>query len=75
MNFIVDKAKALKKWAPVLDQLKVADEEKRTWMAEYAEMHSLKLTENVGYSTLGNVNGMGAVAAWYGFYSWWYMDW
>ena len=61
MNFIVDKAKALKKWSPVLDSLKVQDEEKRTWMAEYAEMH--QLNENVAYSTLGNLNGMGAVSA------------
>ena len=61
MNFIVDKAKALKKWSPVLDSLKVADEEKRTWMSEYAEMH--QLNENVAYSTLGNLNGMGAISA------------
>ncbi len=31
------------------------------WMSEYAEMHSLN--ENVAYSTLGNINGMGAVTA------------
>ncbi len=61
MNFIVDKAKALKKWTPVLDHLQVGDVEKRTWMAEYAEMH--QLNENVGYSTLGNTYGMGAVTA------------
>jgi len=61
MNFIVDKAKALKKWTPVLDHLQVGDIEKRTWMAEYAEMH--QLNENVAYSTLGNIYGMGAVQA------------
>ncbi|NPV12801.1 MAG: hypothetical protein HPY57_13530 [Ignavibacteria bacterium] len=61
MNFIVDKAKALKKWAPVLDHLQVSDIEKRTWMAEYAEMH--QLNENVAYSTLGNIYGMGNVQA------------
>lgn len=61
MNFIVDKAKALKKWSPVLEHLNVNDSEKRTWMAEYAEMH--QLNENVAYSTLGNLNGMGDVAA------------
>ena len=60
MNFIVDKSKALKKWAPVLDTLRVEDEDKRTWMAEYAEMH--QMNENISYSTLGNLNGMGAVA-------------
>jgi hypothetical protein len=31
------------------------------WMSEYAEMHSLN--ENVAYSTLGNLNGMGPVTA------------
>jgi hypothetical protein len=41
MNYFIDKPKAVKKWAPVLDSLKVTDEDKRTWMAEYAEMHQL----------------------------------
>jgi hypothetical protein len=61
MNFIVDKAKALKKWTPVLEHLNVTDMEKRTWMAEYAEMH--QLNENVAYGTLGNMYGMGPVTA------------
>lgn len=61
MNFIVDKAKALKKWTPVLDHLQIEDIEKRTWMAEYAEMH--QLNENVAYGTLGNSYGMGSVLA------------
>ena len=61
MNFIVDKAKALKKWSPVLEHLQVSDNEKRTWMAEYAEMH--QLNENVAYGTLGNMYGMGNVQA------------
>lgn len=55
---IVDKTKAAKRWAPILDSLKVIDEEKRGWMSEYAEMHSLN--ENVAYNTL-NINGMGGV--------------
>ena len=61
MNLLVDKSKALKKWAPVLESLKVKDDEKREWMSEYAEMHLM--SENVAYSTLGNLNGMGAVTA------------
>jgi len=61
MNFIVDKAKALKKWSKVLEHLNVVDNEKRTWMAEYAEMH--QLNENVGYNTLGNTFGMGSVTS------------
>jgi hypothetical protein len=61
MNFIVDKAKALKKWTPVLEHLNVSDMDKRTWMAEYAEMH--QLNENVAYGTLGNMYGMGPVSA------------
>ena len=61
MNFIVDKAKAEKKWARVLEELNVTDVDKKSWISEYAEMH--QLNENVGYSTLGNINGMGAVIA------------
>jgi len=61
-HFIVDKAKALKKWSPILEALKVKDEEKREWMAEYAEMHQLHINENVAYATL-NQNGMGNILA------------
>jgi len=61
MNFIVDSAKALKKWSPVLESLNVNDSEKSAWMAEYAEMH--QMNENVAYSTLGNMYGMGNVKA------------
>lgn len=60
MNFIVDGVKAQKKWAPILDALKVVDDDKRAWMSEYAEMH--QMNENVGYATL-NQNGMGNVLA------------
>jgi hypothetical protein len=59
-NFIVDGVKAQKKWAPILDALKVTDDEKRAWMSEYAEMH--QMNENVGYATL-NQSGMGNVLA------------
>lgn len=61
MNFIVDKAKAEKKWSPILETLEVKDSDKRTWMAEYAELHQMNLNENVSYSTLGNIQGMGNV--------------
>jgi len=61
-HFIVDKAKALKKWSQILEALKVKDEEKREWMSEYAEMHQLHINENVAYSTL-NGNGMGNILA------------
>jgi len=59
MNFQVDKAKAIKKWSPILEALYVSDDEKKGWMAEYAELHSMN--ENVSYATLGNVQGMGPV--------------
>ena len=59
MNFQVDKAKAVKKWSPILEALYVKDEVKRDWMSEYAELHSMN--ENVSYATLGNVQGMGAI--------------
>ena len=61
MNFIVDKSKAMKKWSPILDTLKVEDTDKRAWMSEYAEIH--QMNENVAYSTLYNLNGMGAVTS------------
>ena len=61
MNYIVDKAKAEKKWSPILEALHVTDFEKRSWMAEYAELH--QLNENVSYATLGNIQGMGKVQA------------
>ena len=61
MNLLIDKQKAVAKWKPVLESLGVNDTEKQKWMAEYAEMHSLN--ENVAYSTLGNLNGMGPVVA------------
>jgi len=61
MNFIVDKAKAMKKWSPILDTLNVDDPVKREWMSEYAEIH--QMNENVAYSTLYNLNGMGPVTS------------
>jgi hypothetical protein len=61
MNFQVDKAKAVKKWNPILEALHVEDDSKKIWMAEYAELHSMN--ENVSYATLGNVQGMGAVVS------------
>jgi hypothetical protein len=61
MNLLIDNQKAIAKWKPVLENLGVNDPYRMKWMAEYAEMHSLN--ENVAYSTLGNLNGMGAVQA------------
>lgn len=61
MNLIIDNQKAVSKWKPVLESLGVTDPYRMKWMSEYAEMHSLN--ENVAYSTLGNINGMGAVQA------------
>jgi hypothetical protein len=59
MNLLVNEQKAVSKWKTVLESLGVVDPYRQKWMAEYAEMHSLN--ENVAYSTLGNLNGMGAV--------------
>jgi hypothetical protein len=61
-QFVVDKPKALKKWHPILEFLKVKVDEKREWMAEYAEMHQLHINENVAYATL-NMNGQGSILA------------
>lgn len=51
--------KARKKWQPVLENMGVSDNERISWMSEYAEYHSIN--ENA-YANLGNFNGMGAVA-------------
>lgn len=61
MNFIVDNNKAQKKWSPILEALNVTEGAKKSWMAEYAELH--QMNENVSYGTLGNIQGMGAVTA------------
>lgn len=56
-----NKQKTLKKWAPILEKCGITSAEKQDWMSEYSEYHSLY--ENVAYSTLGNLSGMGAVVA------------
>lgn len=55
----IDKAKATKKWAPVLENMGVTGE-RVDWMAEYAEYHSIN--ENA-YVNASNVAGMGYVSA------------
>jgi len=52
----IDKQKAVKKWAPVLENMGVSGE-RVEWMAEYAEFHSIN--ENA-YANAG-IAGMGAV--------------
>jgi hypothetical protein len=53
----IDKQKALKKWAPVLENMGVAGEDRLDWMSEYAEFHSINENAYVN-ATLA---GMGAV--------------
>ena len=55
----IDKAKATKKWAPVLVNMGVTGD-RVEWMAEYAEFHSIN--ENA-YVNASNVAGMGGVFA------------
>jgi hypothetical protein len=55
----IDKQKAVKKWAPVLENMGVTGE-RVDWMAEYAEFHSIN--ENA-YVNASNVAGMGGVIA------------
>jgi hypothetical protein len=59
--FQIDINRAIKKWNPILESLHVKDQVKKEWMSEYAEMH--QMNENVAYSTLQNLAGMGAVTA------------
>lgn len=54
----IDKQKAVKKWAPVLENMGVTGE-RVDWMAEYAEFHSIN--ENA-YAN-ANLAGMGGVVA------------
>ena len=56
----IDKSKALKKWAPVLENMGVTGEDRVEWMSEYAEFHSIN--ENA-YVNASNVSGMGDVKA------------
>jgi hypothetical protein len=53
----IDKSKALKKWAPVLENMGVSGDDKLDWMSEYAEFHSINENAYVN-ATLA---GMGAV--------------
>ena len=53
----IDKAKATKKWAPVLENMGV-EGDRVEWMAEYAEFHSIN--ENA-YVNASNVGGMGNI--------------
>ena len=53
----IDKQKALKKWAPVLENMGVASEDRLDWMSEYAEFHSINENAYVN-ATLA---GMGSV--------------
>jgi hypothetical protein len=53
----IDKSKALKKWAPVLENMGVS-EERLDWMSEMAEYHSIN--ENA-YVNATNVAGMGSI--------------
>ena len=55
----IDKAKATKKWAPVLENMGVTGD-RVEWMSEMAEYHSIN--ENA-YVNASNVSGMGAVIA------------
>ena len=53
----IDKSKAVKKWAPVLENMGVA-EDRVEWMSEMAEYHSIN--ENA-YVNASSVAGMGSV--------------
>ena len=54
----IDKQKATKKWAPVLENMGVSGE-RVEWMAEYAEFHSINENAYANATTAG----MGAVTA------------
>ena len=49
----IDKSKALKKWAPVLENMGVMGEDKLDWMSEYAEFHSINENAYVNATLAG----------------------
>ena len=55
----IDKQKAVKKWAPVLENMGITGD-RVDWMAEYAEFH--QINENA-YVNASNVAGVGSVVA------------
>ena len=55
----IDKAKALKKWAPVLENMGVVGEERLDWMSEYAEFHAINENAYVNAS----IAGMGSISS------------
>jgi len=55
----IDKQKALKKWAPVLENMGVVSEDRLDWMSEYAEFHTIN--ENA-YVNAANA-GMGQITS------------
>ena len=46
----IDKSKATKKWAPVLENMGVIVEDRVEWMSEYAEYHSINENAYVNVS-------------------------
>lgn len=58
----IDRQKAINKWAPVLENMGVADSEKVEWMSEYAELHAINESGNA-YANVSNVAGLGSVTA------------
>ena len=55
----IDNQKALKKWAPVLENMGVAGEDRLQWMSEYAELHTINENAYVNAS----LAGMGGVVS------------
>jgi hypothetical protein len=61
MNHIrIDEKKAMNKWAPVLENMGIQDEDRLQWMSEYAEYHAIN--ENA-YANVSNVAGLGGITA------------
>ena len=66
MNYIIDKDKAVKRWAAVLENMKITDRDRIEWISEMAEYHHLHdtgyLRENA-YANISNTAGMGAIVS------------
>lgn len=56
----IDKQKAMKKWRPILENMKVS-EDRMEWLSEMAEYHSINENAGTAYANASNVAGMGSI--------------
>jgi hypothetical protein len=65
----IDKQKAIKKWAPVLENMGVTGDERLDWMSEYAEFHSINENAYVNATLAGMGNVVSPIPSTYAGYN------